>query len=281
MWKCFNEFFVKLDEKPKTWEDRLILFVGYLIDKNRKSTTIKSYVSAIKAVLMGDGVELCENKYLISSLTRACRLKNDTVRKRFPIQKGLLAILLVNVEKLYPNQPYLMILYQCIFSTAYFGLFRIGELAESPHAIKARDVYIAQNKQKMRFVLHTSKTHWHDVKPQVIKITSETIKSKGKIAARVNCPFSYLRQYIAHRKSCAYDTEQFFIFRDRTPVQIAQVRCVLKRCIDLTGLDSNLYNTQSFRAGRSVDLMEMKVGLDVVKKLGRWSSNSVYRYLKI
>ena len=44
-------FFVRLDSKPECWEDRLILYIGFLIEKNRRSSTIKSYISAIKAVL--------------------------------------------------------------------------------------------------------------------------------------------------------------------------------------------------------------------------------------
>ena len=51
VWKLFNEFFIKLDRKPLSWEDRLTLFVGYLVKSGKKSTTIKSYISAIKAVL--------------------------------------------------------------------------------------------------------------------------------------------------------------------------------------------------------------------------------------
>ena len=53
VWKIFNEFFVKLDRKPSGWEDRITLFVAYLINRGKKSTTVRSYVSAIKAVLNG------------------------------------------------------------------------------------------------------------------------------------------------------------------------------------------------------------------------------------
>ena len=69
VWWQFNEFFIKLDTKPQSWEDRLVLFVGYLIGGNRKSTTIKSYISAIKKVLREDGVILNQDEYLLRSLT--------------------------------------------------------------------------------------------------------------------------------------------------------------------------------------------------------------------
>ena len=94
VWRNFNEFFVRLDTKPQTWEDRIVLYAGYLIDQGKKSTTVKSYISAIKAVLLDDGVQLCEDKFLLSSITKACRLVSDHIRTRLPIQKGLLKLIL-------------------------------------------------------------------------------------------------------------------------------------------------------------------------------------------
>ena len=41
VWRTFNKFFVRLDEKPSTWEDRLILFVGHLIEQNKKIANSK------------------------------------------------------------------------------------------------------------------------------------------------------------------------------------------------------------------------------------------------
>ena len=94
VWKSFNEFIIRLDVKPNNWEDRITLFVGYLVDSNRKSSTIKSYVSAIKSVLHEDGVELNKNKYLLNALTNTCKLINDKVRTRLPIQLGVLELIL-------------------------------------------------------------------------------------------------------------------------------------------------------------------------------------------
>ena len=51
VWRVFNQFFIRLDYKPSNWEDRLTLFVGFLIQSNKQSSTVKSYISAIKAVL--------------------------------------------------------------------------------------------------------------------------------------------------------------------------------------------------------------------------------------
>ena len=142
-----------MDIRPKHWEDRLTLFVGHLIQEKRKSTTIRSYVSAIRAILLEDNYELNDNKSLISSLTRACRLHFDRVQLRLPIHQKLLNTLLHKVEILYDQQPYLSVLYRAIMSTAYFGMFRIGELTSGNHPVLAQDVHVGDNKNKMLFVL--------------------------------------------------------------------------------------------------------------------------------
>ena len=75
VWKLFNKFYLRLDVKPNTWEDRILLFTAHLIDTKKQSSTVKSYISAVKAVLQEDGYEIDENKFLLASLTQACKLK--------------------------------------------------------------------------------------------------------------------------------------------------------------------------------------------------------------
>ena len=293
VWRKFNEFFVRLDEKPDSWEERLTLFVGHLIDTNKKSSTIRSYISAVKAVLKDDGVEINENKYLLTSLTRACRYVNDRVRIRLPIRKDLLQLLINKVRQKYldVNQPYLATLYSTMFCTAYYGMFRIGEVSMGTHPILAKDVHIGENKQKMLFVLHTSKTHWKDVKPQTVKIESTKLKSRrgtcgdkrGDVMVNklpYTCPFQLLRDFIEMRLPYGSEEEQFFIYRDRTPVKTTTIRSVLKMILKEAGFKEKLYNFHSFRLGRCVDLENLGISIPKLKILGRWRSNAVYLYLK-
>ena len=238
VWHTFNEFFIKLDVKPPSWEERLILFVAYLADqKQRKSTTIRSYISAIKSVLLDDGVVLNENKYLLTSLTKACKLRNDKVTTRLPIQKGTLNLIVKNLHHIFSGQPFLEALYKALFSTAYFGLFRVGELTSGSHPILAKDVHIGINKNKMLFVLHSSKTHGKDSKPQIVMITQEALSKSSfqnlfyprvqpvsRYASLQFCPYELLHEYLAWHGGFTSLTEPFFIFRDRTPVSPNNMR---------------------------------------------------------
>ena len=108
---------------------------------------------------------------------------------------------------------YLTGLYKALLCTAYYGLFRIGELTQSLHVVKAADVHVGENKNKLMFILHMSKTHSKGDKLQIIKINSKSkVRNKAKIgcgrtektgenSSNAACPFTTLKNYLKLRKS--------------------------------------------------------------------------------
>ena len=95
---------LKLDHNPELWEDRATLFIGYLTDNGMQSSTVKSYVSAIKATLILDGYKWNDDLVLVRSLAKACRLVNDTVHTRLPIHCGLLEMILFEVQQYFSRK---------------------------------------------------------------------------------------------------------------------------------------------------------------------------------
>ena len=82
-------------------------------------------------------------------------------------------------------------------------------------------------------------THGRGDKPQMIKISAtkeqQQIATSGEIGGwqqqqpmlnRI-CPFTILKKFIQMRKSFVSESEQFFIFRDRTPVKPEHFHVVL------------------------------------------------------
>ena len=118
---------------------------------------------------------------------------------RLPIKKGLLSILLMQMDTHYMklNQPYLRILYKAVFSTMYFGLLRISEVSDAGHPVLACDVHIGMNKRKFMFILRTSKTHGKNMKPQIMKISAKNKSHSDKFG--LPCPFEMLREYASYR----------------------------------------------------------------------------------
>ena len=285
VWKQFNLFYLLLDYKPKNWEDYLTLFVAHLIQCKKKSTTIKSYISAIKAILAGINICITEDKYLLSSLTCACKLRQDhQVQTRLPIQNDLLNIILNTVKYYYENksQMFLCKLYRAMFASAYYGLLRVGKITSGTHHIYATNIKIGINKKKIMFILHTSKTNWHDSKPQIVKIMN--YRKNGKLMGKsttikTNCPYTILREYSACHLTCQHIMEPFFVFSDHSPVTPHHMRHTLQTMLRLSAFNQKLYGTHSLRIGMATDLLNMGFSVETIKKLEHWKSNSIYAYL--
>ena len=180
------------------------------------------------------------------------------------------------------NQVYLAHLYKAIFATAYYGLFRIGELTKSDHVMSVGDVQAGTNKKKLSFTLRSSKTHSKCHRPQIVKIDST---SKNEKTNKINdnstfCPYDLINNYVVRRPGYKIKDEQFFVFSDNSPVQPHHVRSTLKLILCLAGYAPEDFCFHTFRAGRASDLLDFGLSVETIKKIGRWKLNAIFAYLK-
>ena len=220
IWRQFNKFVINLDTKHSCWKDRVQLFIGYKIYQGMQSSTVKTYISAIKKTLIDDGYQWDDQKVILGSLTKACKLVNDKVFTRLPIQFGLLEMMLCELQRVFGDsgQHYIQHLYRTMFALSYYGMMKISEVAKSDHVLKARNVPAAANKEKLKIILYTSKTHGIGMRPQKIEITSNSSEKSGSYAKRYFCPLAITNYFMTLRGGYESDDEQFFIFHDDTPV---------------------------------------------------------------
>ena len=95
-------------------------------------------------------------------------------------------------------------------------------------------------------------------------------------AMNLHCPYEALWSYTAIRPKYNSLNEAFFVFRDRSPVMPQQLRGVLKKILMIESFDKKLYLVHGLCAGRAIDLMEMGVSVESIKKIGCWKSNAVF-----
>ena len=299
VWRKFNQFIIRLDRLPETWEARVAIYCAYLIcEQGLQSSTVRSYISGIKSVLTRDGYEWNDNKILLNVLTKSCKVKNDRLKVRLPIQKGLLEIILCEIRRKYDMQPYLEALYVSAFLLGYYGLMRVGELTESIHTLKAINVHECRNSKKLLLVLYSSKTHNKGDPPQKIRITGvqhlqvqneqkevttnsdETTDRSNDVQPSHFCPVMWTKHFIQLRQEIYDLNEQLFVFADGSPLKAIHMRQLLRSILFQLDLDQFLYDTHSLRIGRATDLFKKNVPVDKIKQLGRWKSNAVYKYLR-
>ena len=244
-----------------------------------QSSTLKSYISAIKSTIKTETNEKwSDEQFELSAIIKACKLKNDTIYTRLLIGKNLLELMLFECHHLFSSQPYLLALYQALFALTFYGLMWIGELTcgSFTHTLMAKDIHAGKNKNKILIILYTLKTHGHESAPQEIKI-NEVANMRS---AQHFCPFILTRNFIHVKGNYNSNSEPFFIFRDGEPVRPEHMRSTLRKLLTSLNLNASLYGTHSLCIGRTVQLFKMGLSIETIKKIGRWRSNAVYKYLK-
>ena len=68
IWKLFNKFLLQLDNIPISWEQRISLFGVYLVERGSQSSTLRSYVAAIKSILCTDKIKLDADKIMLGTI---------------------------------------------------------------------------------------------------------------------------------------------------------------------------------------------------------------------
>ena len=182
------------------------------------------------------------------------------------------------------NQPYLCKLYLALLSTGYFGLLRVGELTSGTHPIRVSDVHLGRNKNKVLFILRSSKTYGEYTHPQTIKISQQSTHQNRRNSQQLNngnlCPYYLLRDFIKIRPKFLNPCEPFFTFSDHSPVKPDHLSKMLKMMLRLSNFDEKKYSVHGLRSGRALDLLKLGVSVESIKQIGRWKSNGVFTYLK-
>ena len=89
-----------------------------------------------------------------------------------------------------------------------------------------------------------------------------------------------MQSYIKIRGHYATDDEQFFVFHDRSVVRPSNLRMTVCMALQNLGLNDKLYLFHSLRIGCASQLIKLGFPIDMVKRIGRWKSNTIYHYIK-
>ena len=113
IWRQFGHFLLKLDTIPLSWDQRLCLYGTYLVEQGAQSSTLRSYMSALKKILRIDSIKVNDDKVMLGILIRGCKMENDRIYVREPIHIRLLEILLFELGRMYSSpgnsQPYVTV----------------------------------------------------------------------------------------------------------------------------------------------------------------------------
>lgn len=245
-WVRMNRFISGFDRLPPTWEDRMEIWAAHLANHKKHSNTIASYMSAIRHVLATDGIFVSSSNFKLAMIIKVCRLHNDVLYIRLPIQIKLLNRMLDFVHDHYVinlGQIYLGAWLRAAFAMGYYGLMRISELTKGDHTVLACDINRAKNKRKVTIYFRSSKTHTRADQPQIIQI-------QGSDHYGNNCPFKIIDNFANLRGKQALDIEEpFFIHQDGSAITSNQLNVNFNLVLSHLNYDNTLFGFHSYRIG--------------------------------
>ena len=247
-------------------------FISYLSLKGASPSTARSYVSGIGFKCKVEGVPDITQNFLVKKLLLGMSKLGIVRDRRLPITIDLLK----NIARVLPavcSSNYEATLFSAIFSMAYFGLFRVGELVVNSssnlnHAVDILNVRMQEHDNVLEVLLSHSKTDQ---------------KGKGTVIAlpAVNtpvCPVVSMKAYMSLRPE---QSGPLFIHFSGTPVSRFQFASVLKKALHFLNVQNDCYKSHSFRIGAASCAASKGLSEDRLKQLGRWESKAYKSYVRI
>ena len=276
-WTVFTEFYhrfhtttISLPVPPSC----LALFISYLCAKGLAPATINSYMSAIAYIHKLKGMVDPTKSFLIEKLLVAVgrRGKSDT---RLPLSRPLIYEL-VEALKHTNQSAYQRGLYKAMFLVAFYGFFRVGELAhkqsKEAHRVLQFEQITFMRRDNEIYSLQIVITHFkHNPshRPFTVIIDREPTER--------HCPIQALIEYIKLRGN---SKGPLFCYANNESISVSQFNAQLRRALSFCGLDSSRYKSHSFRIGAACYAAEKGFSDAKIRALGRWSSDAFKVYIR-
>ena len=245
----------------------LAFFVSFCYQQGYSPSTVNTYMSAVSFVHKVRNLDDPIESFVLKKLLEGFKRLQSRKDLRAPITEDILVKIVESLPFICYNQ-YELALFRSVYSLAYFGLFRVGELVFTDHRqseLILSDINLASQSLTVR--IRISKTN-QSGRPVMITIPSESDRSI--------CPVLAMQRYLSLRGSF---TGNLFCHENRLPLTRYQFGAILSKAISHIGLSSKFFKSHSFRIGQATSLAISGVPSDQIMKLGRWKSNAFSSYI--
>ena len=272
--KLFDNFREEFNLLP-TWPpplNYLVNFISYLSLKSYSPSSIKLSMSAVSFCCKIRNLNDPTHNFIICKMLSGLSRIDKRKDLRMPVTLEILVKVILALPNICSSQ-YESFLFSSLFSLAFFGFFRVGELVQSSkttvaHALQVQNVCIIPESNSLSIFVPYSKTD------QFGKGCTIQLPPSSSIV----CPVVLLKSFLRLRPPFP---GSFFKHCNGEPVTRYQFVSVLKKALLAAGIHSSLYNSHSFRIGAATAAHAAGMDGDRIAHLGRWKSNCYKSYIRI
>ena len=273
-WALFKEAmcntttpFLGLESLPASI-NQIMYFIGYLNLLKLSPSTITSYTSALGYAHRAKGwTDPTKNPVVQKMLAAANKLKSQA-DARLPITLVILVDLVKSLDHTVSNL-YHRILFQAMYTIAFFGLMRVGEITKTISGIVP-----LQLKNLKIYTTHITLTISHFKHNTTMKPFTLVLPRQSLAAV---CPVTVMVQYLKVRGP---QEGPLFCFPDGGAIPRNFFIKHLKNCFSFCGLDVTLYKSHSFRIGGASFYASLGLSDAQIRTLGRWNSDAFLKYIR-
>ena len=247
---------------------QVLIFISYLHLSGKAPATMTTYTAAIGFVHKFNSLPDPTATFIVQKSLASINKRFGKSDSRLPITLLILSQLLESLEHTI-NNHYDRTLVGALFTTAFFGLFRVGELTTQRSGIIS--IYLDQVK-RIDEKIHISITNFKNNdtnKPFVIIL--------GRHKDNTICPFLHLSNFLDIRGTAP---GPLFCFANLKPIPRTFFASRLKRALTYCNFNPSLYLSHSFRIGSASYLASIGFTDVQIKLMGRWKSDAFLRYIR-
>lgn len=278
VWRRFSEFF-KENIAPSTLPVSVVLLLNFLTSLFQLGySTIASHVSAIAFIHKILGCSDPTSSFLVRQFLKGAKMLNGSACDvRLPITANILHQIVLALPKTVILLSHRLLL-KAIFLLCFNAFLRMGEVCikygSSPERVIQREdlsfTYHSGAVIAIRIVIRNFKNN--------IKQLPMTLVIPLNSGSEMCCPVRALRSYFSEYKHLS---GPLFQFQNGAAVPYSFVADKLHNIIGFLGLDYSRYKPHSFRIGAATSAYCQGLSEDDIKRLGRWESNAVRRYIRL
>ena len=257
---------------PQSWPpsvDHVINFLAFLASRNLTHSTAKVYLSALSYNLQVHGLDNPVKSFIVQKMLAGLRRSKLTKDIRSPVTYQLL-LKILNVLPTVTQSKYEHLLFGSAFSTAFFGLLRIGEIAVSSNKTLRNILHLSDLQlcnENVTLKLRFSKTDQFG-KGLIISINRSVESSV--------C-FDLLESFLQLRSQ---EDGPLFCHINGAPLSAYQFSSVLHKALKFLGIETKTFKTHSFRIGAATHLYMSGISEHEIQRKGRWVSDAYKNYIR-
>ena len=247
---------------------QVALYVTYLHKHGYAPTSIVSYTSAIGYVHRISNVSDPTTSVLVQKILSSTLKLKSKFDPRLPITILILQRLIASLTSTVPSYSHRCLL-RAMFSVAFFGLMRVGEITMSKDKTVPLDISQLNLSDSQALITITRFKHNKSMRSVEIPLPAQDLS--------MICPVRALQEYLNYR---GLESGPLFALANLKPVPREFFIKHLRNTLSFCGFPLDRYKSHSFRIGGASYYAEIGFSDAQIRLLGRWDSDAFLKYIR-